>query len=220
MVVVLPAPLTPTTIMTYGSPSRASTPNEASSPWFSSSSEAISSRRIDCSSEAFMYLSRATRSSMRRMIFTVVSTPTSEVMSTSSRSSSMLSSTFERPATARASFEKRPCLVFSRPALSSRRSSAACSGEFWADSSFRFLNMSNNPIVLQNFGYPTAKVRKTCEMPSLPCIYCTVRRTISLRTVGFGSLRRAASFRRDVGLYAALLELDLVREVVSQRQRK
>ena len=79
-----------------------------------------------------MYLSRATRSSMRRMIFTVVSTPTSDVMSTSSRSSSTSASTFERPATVRASFEKRPVLVFSSPALSCSwavcRSAAEVSG--------------------------------------------------------------------------------------------
>ena len=41
---------------------------------------AISSRRMRLSSLVETYLSRATRSSMRRIILTVVSTPTSEVM--------------------------------------------------------------------------------------------------------------------------------------------
>ena len=91
-----------------------------------------------------MYLSRATRSSMRRMIFTVVSTPTSDEMSTSSRSSSTSASTVERPATARASFEKSPVLVFSSPAFSSSWLRAACSTE---GVSCFFLKMSKNPII-------------------------------------------------------------------------
>ena len=78
----------------------------------SSISDAISSRRIECSSEVFMYLSRAMRASMRSMILTVVSTPTSEVMSTSSSWSSTSASTVDRPAMARVSFEKKPLLVF------------------------------------------------------------------------------------------------------------
>ena len=105
----------------------ASSPKFSDEPCASSISVAISPRRIDCSSEAFMYLSRATRSSMRRMIFTVVSTPTSDEMSTSSRSSSTPASIVDRPATARASFEKSPVLVFSSPAESSSCCFCACS---------------------------------------------------------------------------------------------
>ena len=66
-----------------------------------------------------MYLSSATRFSIRSMMRSVVSTPTSEVISTSSRLSSTSSSTFDLPATARASFEKTPSLVFSRPLFKS-----------------------------------------------------------------------------------------------------
>ncbi len=102
-------------------------------------------------SAAFMYLSRATRSSMRRMILTVVSTPTSEVMSTSSKSSSTSASTVERPATARASFEKRPVLVRSSPAFNSSRRCSGCASTaapaaVSAGVSCFFLNRSKNPI--------------------------------------------------------------------------
>ena len=107
-------------------PGFTSMPKSSSLRFDSSINRAISSRKIDCNSEVFMYLSRATRSSMRRMIFTVVSTPTSEVMSTSSRSSNTSASTVERPATARANFEKKPVLVFSSPASNSRRSASCC----------------------------------------------------------------------------------------------
>ena len=93
-----------------------------------------------------MYLSLATRSSMRRMIFTVVSTPTSDEMSTSSRSSSTSASTVERPATARASFEKSPVLVFSSPALSSSCCLRACSSE--GGVSCFFLKISKNAMSL------------------------------------------------------------------------
>ena len=95
---------------------------------------AISSRRMRLSSLVETYLSRATRSSMRRIILTVVSTPTSEVMSTSSRSSSTSSSTVDFPATARASLPNTLSLVFSSP-LS-------------RVSFFLLLNNPNNPIIL------------------------------------------------------------------------
>ena len=61
------------------------------------------------------YLSRATRASMACMISSVVSMPTSDVSNTFSSSSSTSSSTFDLPATARASFSNSPFLVFSRP---------------------------------------------------------------------------------------------------------
>lgn len=81
-----------------------------------------------------------------RMILTVVSTPTSDEISTSSKSSSTSASTVERPATARASFEKSPVLVFSNPALSSSccclRSSEACAAEL----SCFFLKISKNAM--------------------------------------------------------------------------
>ena len=66
-------------------------------------------------SEVPRYLSRATLSSMRWIIFRVVSTPTSLVISTSSRLSSTSSSTFDLPATARVSLSSTLVLVFSRP---------------------------------------------------------------------------------------------------------
>ena len=60
------------------------------------------------------------------LFIALVSTPTSDEMSTSSRSSSTAASTVERPATARASFEKSPVLVFSSPASSSCRCCRTC----------------------------------------------------------------------------------------------
>ncbi len=126
----------------------------------SSISDAISSRRIECSSEVFMYLSRAMRASMRSMILTVVSTPTSEVMSTSSSWSSTSASTVDRPAMARVSFEKKPLLVFSRPASSSR-CSACCTSSWGAAAALScfFLNRSKNPILSVSM-FILTKVRK------------------------------------------------------------
>jgi hypothetical protein len=49
------------------------------------------------------------------MILMVVSTPTSDVMSTSSNSSSTSSSTVDFPTTALLSFEKKLVLLFSKP---------------------------------------------------------------------------------------------------------
>ena len=57
------------------------------------SKDAISSRSIEDNSSAFKYLSRATRSSMRSIIFIVVATPTSDDIRISSNSSNTLSST-------------------------------------------------------------------------------------------------------------------------------
>ena len=67
-------------------------------------------------SDVVTYLSRATRSSIRRMMSTVVSTPTSEEMSASSKSSKTSSSTFDFPTTMRASLLKTFVFVFSSPA--------------------------------------------------------------------------------------------------------
>ena len=126
-------------------------------------SAATSSRRIDCNSDAFMYLSRAARSSMRRMIFTVVSTPTSDEMSTSSRSSSTAASTVERPATARASFEKSPVLVFSSPASSSCRCCRTCSSEGGVSCFLR--KISKNPILV----IYTAKIARKFQKKRYIC---------------------------------------------------
>ena len=124
-------------------------------------------------SEVFIYLSRAMRASICSIIFTVVSTPTSDVMSTSSKSSSTSASTVERPATARANFEKKPSLVFCNPADNSSFCAcsclACCSCSAAADStpcaasvvatcsllSFFFLKRSKNPIIIYVFKPPT-----------------------------------------------------------------
>ena len=75
----------------------------------------ISSLRMRFSSAVPTYLSRATRSSMRRMMSMVVSVPTSEEMRISSSWSSTSSSTVDLPAMACASLLKIPVLVFSKP---------------------------------------------------------------------------------------------------------
>ena len=113
--VVLPTPFTPTTKMTYGLWSEGKSQLSLSSVLFSESSAAISCLSMPLSSDVLTYLSRATRSSIRRIIFNVVSTPTSLVMSTSSRLSSTSSSTFDFPATARASLSNTLVFVFSNP---------------------------------------------------------------------------------------------------------
>ena len=132
MVVVLPTPFTPTTSITYGCVFSGNVHSPLSPVLFSVSNAVISLLRILLSSLVETYLSRATRSSMRRIILIVVSTPTSDVTRISSRSSKTSSSTFDFPATARVSFEKTFSFVFSSP-LSSV--------------SFFFLpNKPNNPI--------------------------------------------------------------------------
>ncbi|MOA01426.1 hypothetical protein D3C78_1208350 [compost metagenome] len=108
---------------------------------FSSSSSVISSRSIALSSEVPKYLSRATRSSIRSIIFSVVDTPTSEVTKISSSSSSTSSSTVDLPAIILVSFEKTFSLVFSNPL-----SSASCSA-FTSSSGLERLKKSNNPII-------------------------------------------------------------------------
>ena len=101
MVVVLPTPLTPTTIITWGRLPGGSvkSSSEELSPFSASISE-ISSQSRRLSSEAPTYLSRATRAWSRSMMRSVVSTPTSEVTNTSSRLSSTSSSTVDFPAMA------------------------------------------------------------------------------------------------------------------------
>ena len=132
MVVVFPTPFTPTTIITYGSSDSGSSKSETSPELFSSSNEAISSLSIVLSSSIPMYLSRATRASIRSMILSVVSTPTSEVISTSSRLSSTSSSTLDFPTTARLNFLNTLSLVFESPSFRL--------------SFFSLLKMPNKPI--------------------------------------------------------------------------
>ena len=118
MVVVLPTPFTPTTMITKGwpvLPARSSTAIEPD--LLSSSRPAISSRRMRSSSPVLTYLSRATRASMRSMTLTVVSMPTSACTSRLSRSSSTASSTVLLPTTALLSCSKKLVLVFSRPGI-------------------------------------------------------------------------------------------------------
>ena len=87
MVVVLPTPFTPTTSITYGCVPSGNVHSPLSPVLFSVSNAVISLLRILLSSLVETYLSRATRSSMRRIILIVVSTPTSDVTRISSRSS-------------------------------------------------------------------------------------------------------------------------------------
>ena len=133
MVVVFPTPFTPTTRITYGCVSSGKVHSTESPELFSVSNSVISPFRISFNSLVETYLSLATRSSIRWMILIVVSTPTSEETRISSKLSSTSSSTFDFPATARASFEKTFCFVFSSP-LSSV-------------SFFFLLNNPNNPIL-------------------------------------------------------------------------
>ena len=133
MVVVLPTPFTPTTSTTYGlRPAGILKGSESSSGLFSTSRFDISSRKMPFNSAVPMYLSRATRSWMRLIILRVVSTPTSDIISTSSRLSSTSSSTTVFPATARAILESTLVLVFSRPLSST--------------SFLSFVKNENNPI--------------------------------------------------------------------------
>ena len=117
IVVVLPTPLTPTTIITYGLCSEIEAKSKLPPGLFSSSRAAISSLRIKFNSLVLRNLSFETRSSIRSIIFSVVSTPTSELINTSSRLSSTSSSTLDLPTTARESFLKTLSFVFSNPLL-------------------------------------------------------------------------------------------------------
>ncbi|MNQ96851.1 hypothetical protein D3C85_1124720 [compost metagenome] len=115
MVVVLPTPLTPTTIKTYGFLSFGIS-NSVASPLLVSDNKApISSRRIWFNSSVPKYLSSATRFSILEIIFKVVFTPTSEATRISSRLSKTSSSTLDFPATALLNFEKKVVFDFSRP---------------------------------------------------------------------------------------------------------
>ena len=129
MVVVLPTPFTPTTIITYGSPFVSGNLNSPGlCVLFSSNKEEISSFKTRFNSEVFKYLSRAIRASMRSITFNVVSTPTSDVIRISSKLSSTSSSTVDLPTIVRAILEKKLCFVFSNPLLS-----------------VSFLSLENNP---------------------------------------------------------------------------
>ena len=154
-------------------------------------------------SAAFMYLSRATRSSMRRMILTVVSTPTSEVMSTSSKSSSTSASTVERPATARASFEKRPVLVRSSPAFNSSRRCSGCASTaapaaVSAGVSCFFLNRSKNPITKSVLaGRRTDSCTAASHHGSAPPAFILATKIITIR--GSDPQRRCRTVRTAAG---------------------
>ena len=115
MVVVLPTPFTPTTSITYGLRSEGRSQESLSNVLFSVKRAEISSRKIPFSSLVDTYLSRAMRSSMRSMIFKVVSTPTSEEIKISSKLSRTSSSTLDFPTIALANLPKTLCLVFSNP---------------------------------------------------------------------------------------------------------
>ncbi|MNY40625.1 hypothetical protein D3C86_1753780 [compost metagenome] len=119
---------------------------------FSSSNPVISSRRIAFSSEVPKYLSRATRSSIRSIILSVVETPTSDVTKISSSSSSTSSSTVDLPAIILVSLEKTFSLVFSKPL-----SKASCSA--FTSSGFERLKKSNNPIIC-NFQWFVSRLLK------------------------------------------------------------
>ena len=115
IVVVFPTPFTPTTIITYGFLSDGTEKSGVSALLFSASISVISSRSSVFSSDVDTYLSRAVRFCSRSIILRVVSTPTSDVINTSSRLSRKSSSILDLPATARLSLSNKPCLVFSKP---------------------------------------------------------------------------------------------------------
>ena len=137
MVVVLPTPLTPTTIITYGLAGNSAAKSRAVVVSFSANNLTISSLRITFNSAVLMYLSRATRSSIRSIIRNVVSTPTSDVTRASSKLSSTSSSTRDLPATARVNFSNTFSLVFDNPESSV--------------SFFSLLKKLKNPIILSIF---------------------------------------------------------------------
>ena len=149
MVVVFPTPFTPTTIITYGPSVSGSSKLEISVELFSSRSAAISSFNIDFNSLTPKYLSKETRSSIRLIILSVVSTPTSEVIKTSSRLSRTSSSTFDLPTTARPNFLNTLSFVFKSP-----------SSRF---SFFLLLKPPNNAIIFKN-------LMSFCNLPTLNLI--------------------------------------------------
>src|SRR5690606_32284741 len=103
------------TIITYGFLSFGTTNSVASPDCVSDNKPEISSRRILFNSSVPRYLSRATRSSIRSMIFKVVFTPTSDEIKTSSRSSKTSSSTFDFHATDLVNLSKKEVLDFYNP---------------------------------------------------------------------------------------------------------
>ena len=137
MVVVLPTPFTPTTIITYGLAGNSAAKSRAVVVSFSANNLTISSLRITFNSAVLIYLSRATRSSMRSIIRNVVSTPTSEVTRASSKLSRTSSSTRDLPATARVNLSNTFSLVFDNPESSV--------------SFFSLLKKLKNPIILSLF---------------------------------------------------------------------
>ena len=100
MDVVLPTPFTPTTMITFGPWLESRMPLSKSSNVRVPDSEkrpAISSRSISYNSCTSTYASKRARFRRRSKILLTVSTPTSAVISASSRSSINSSSTFRRP---------------------------------------------------------------------------------------------------------------------------
>jgi len=136
MVVVLPTPFTPTTMMTWGWLGSGASKSAGRSSVPSSMSFAISSRISPFSSWADTYWSCSTRASTWSMMSSVVSTPTSLVIRTSSSSSRTSASTVSLPRTMRSSLPKKLSRVLSSPS-----SSFSCSS-----SSFQFVNVSRKPI--------------------------------------------------------------------------
>ena len=112
---VFPTPFTPTTIITYGLHGNGSPKSITCVLLFSAKSEATSSTKMALSSAVPKYLSRFTRSCIRSMMRNVVSTPTSEVMSASSKLSNTSSSTVDLPAIAWLILLSTDSLLFSRP---------------------------------------------------------------------------------------------------------
>ena len=102
-------------MMTYGLQGNGSLKSITCVLLFSARSDATSSTNMAFSSVVPKYLSRFTRSCMRSMIRKVVSTPTSEVISASSRLSSTSSSTVDLPAMAWLILLSTDSLLFSRP---------------------------------------------------------------------------------------------------------
>ena len=115
MVVVLPTPFTPTTIITYGSLEDGVSKFEISSILFSDNISIISFLSKLFNSLIPTYFSFLTLSSNLSIIFRVVLTLTSEETNTSSRLSKTSSSTLDFPATVVAILEKKLFLVFSKP---------------------------------------------------------------------------------------------------------
>ena len=113
MEVVLPTPLTPTTNITCGLLSPID--KKSSSSWESHIILVISSFRIVSNSSELINLSFFTLSSIWSIILSVVLTPTSELISTSSRLSKTSSSTLLLPTITLEILLKNESLLFLRP---------------------------------------------------------------------------------------------------------